>query len=71
MSVRYEFIAAGCAATEVVHAGVELGYDTVTSPLALLVAGDEVTVIEGSGEELQELLNRALDQVRAATGDPS
>ncbi|PWJ23294.1 hypothetical protein ATK17_3787 [Branchiibius hedensis] len=68
MSVRYEFIAAGCAATEVVHAGVELGYDTVTSPLALLVAGDEVTVIEGSGEELQALLTRAMDQVRAAMG---
>ena len=68
MTVRYEFIAAGYATTEVVTTGCELGYETVTSPLALLIAGDEVTAIEGSGDELQALLTRAMDQVRAAMG---
>ena len=66
MSVRYEGAGARYVSPIVLHAGDEIGEDTVPEgELALCFSYDEVFYVVGTKEELLKLLDRARHRVEA------
>ena len=77
MSIRYEWFTAACVGVEYVEPGQTVdGSEPVDGPFhdeyvaedgALVLSGDEATVLHGTPDQLRALLNRAL----AALPDPA
>lgn len=67
MGVRYEWASTGHPffAIEVVPKGTRHGEDTVTAEAAVVIATDDVYVLEGSIEDLQSVMIRVLVQLDA------
>jgi hypothetical protein len=64
MSVHVEWLDAGYTTAVVVGPGEEMpDGQRVDAPRALTLAADELVVIEGSAEQLGDLLRRALRQL--------
>lgn len=58
MSVRVEWMNTRWLSACVARHGEEIGEFAVTRPLALVLSGDEVTVIEGTRAELLRVVRR-------------
>jgi hypothetical protein len=64
MTTRIEWASAFMTSIGVVPAGTEIGDDTVDGELALVINADSVFVIEGDRDELINLLQTALTNVK-------
>lgn len=59
MSVKVEWMTTRHLSVEVVDEGERVGQHEVTAPHALVISGDEVTVVEGPKGELLAVLRAA------------